>query len=336
MPGEALQNFRLLQPVLEELRGELDEIARHARPGDQRIGDVGEEAVQRVAELVEEGARVVEAEERRIARAGFGKIHHVHDDRPDVAVELLLAAKTAHPGAAPLRGPGEIVAEKEADVAAVPVRHVPGADVRMVERHVVALGEGEAEQVLRRMEGRRDDVVEREIRLDLAFVEIELGLAAFFGVIAPVPGRELEIAALRPDLRLQGGGLAKRLRPRRRPHRTEEVERRLRRLRHRVGEPEMREALIAEQAGPLGAERHRLGDDRPVVGGLARLAARRPGLEGGLAEVAAAGELQERLDGGAGKRDDMLAGRAAVFRRLCGRLAERFRESGKVVLAVQH
>ena len=50
------------EPVLVELARELDEIARHVGAGDQRIGDVGEEAVEGVAELVEQRARVVEAE----------------------------------------------------------------------------------------------------------------------------------------------------------------------------------------------------------------------------------------------------------------------------------
>ena len=87
-------------------------------PAMLRVGHVREEAVQRVAELVEQRARVVEAEQRRLALGGLGEVHHVDDDRADVAGELLLAAEAAHPGAAPLGGAGEIVAEEEADMAA--------------------------------------------------------------------------------------------------------------------------------------------------------------------------------------------------------------------------
>ncbi len=47
-------------PVLVELRGELDEVARHGGTADQRVFDVREHAVERVTELVEHGAYVVE------------------------------------------------------------------------------------------------------------------------------------------------------------------------------------------------------------------------------------------------------------------------------------
>ena len=62
-----LQNLRHLQPVLVELRGQLDEIARHRGAGEQRIGDVRQQAVQRVAEFVEQRAGVVEGQQRRLA-----------------------------------------------------------------------------------------------------------------------------------------------------------------------------------------------------------------------------------------------------------------------------
>ena len=64
---EGAENFRLQQPMLIELRRQLDEIARDAGAGDERIGDVRQHAVQRMAELVEQSARVVEAEQRRRA-----------------------------------------------------------------------------------------------------------------------------------------------------------------------------------------------------------------------------------------------------------------------------
>jgi len=60
--------------VLVELRRQLHEIARDIGAGDQRIGHVRKEAVQRVAELVEEGARVVRRREAPACPvAGFEK-----------------------------------------------------------------------------------------------------------------------------------------------------------------------------------------------------------------------------------------------------------------------
>jgi hypothetical protein len=81
------QDVGLRQPMLEQLGRQLDEIGGDTRPGEQRISDVRQEPVQGVAEFVEEGAGVVEAQEGGL---GLREIHHVDDDRPDVAGELLL------------------------------------------------------------------------------------------------------------------------------------------------------------------------------------------------------------------------------------------------------
>ena len=58
-----------------------------------------------------------------------------------------------------------------------------------------------------------------------------------------------------------------------------------------------------EQAGALGAQPHRLGDDRLVVGRAAIVAAHDEGAKDLFAQVAAVGELQERLDARTRQRD---------------------------------
>ena len=88
---EALEHLRPRQPVLVELGGQLDEVARTLVPETRRVGDVGQEPVQAVAELVEQRARVVEDEQRRLARRALGEVHDVDDDRRDVAGEPLAA-----------------------------------------------------------------------------------------------------------------------------------------------------------------------------------------------------------------------------------------------------
>ena len=69
---ELAQDGRLEQPVLIELRGQFDEIARDIGAGDQRIGHVRQQAVQAMSELVEQGTRVVHGQQRRqlVQRAG--------------------------------------------------------------------------------------------------------------------------------------------------------------------------------------------------------------------------------------------------------------------------
>ena len=74
MAREAAQDFRPLQPMLVELRGKLDEIARDIGSREQGIGHVGQHAVQGVAEFVEQRARVIEAQQAGFARrAGLAK-----------------------------------------------------------------------------------------------------------------------------------------------------------------------------------------------------------------------------------------------------------------------
>ena len=88
--GELAQHLRLLEPVLVELRRQLDPVGQHAGAGDGRIGDVGEQAMQPVAHLVEQGAGVLERQQRRVALV---EVHHVEHHRAHVAGELLLIAQ---------------------------------------------------------------------------------------------------------------------------------------------------------------------------------------------------------------------------------------------------
>ena len=169
---------------------------------------------------MEERARIVEAQQAGLALGPLGEIHHIDHDRQLRSVELLLAAEIAHPRAAPLRRPGEIVADEQRDGRAVAPAHGPGANVGMIKLEVEALLEAEAEQAARGIEGRLDHAVELQIGLELALVEVELGLAPLLGQIAPVPGRDLEIAALARDDLLQRLLILPRARNARRPDRT--------------------------------------------------------------------------------------------------------------------
>ncbi len=115
---------------------------------------------------------------------------------------------------------GEIVADEQRDRRAVRADRRPGARVRVRQSHVVARDEGDAEQAMGDVEGGGDHRLQRQIGPELALVEVVERLAALLGIIAPVPGFELEIAALGGDHRLQRFRFAQRLRARRRPDAT--------------------------------------------------------------------------------------------------------------------
>ena len=99
---------------------------------------------------------------------------------------------------------------------------------RPVELQALQLLEGEAEQAAGDVEGGGDDVLELQIGLQLAFVEIELGLAPALGIVAPVPRGEAEIAAVLRDHRLQRLLFARHPAERRLPHGVEQLRHRLR------------------------------------------------------------------------------------------------------------
>ncbi len=184
---EALQHLRHHQPVLVELRGQLDEIARDAGARDRRIGDVGQEPVQAVPELVEQRARIVERQQRRRAFLASREVHHVDDDGPHLACDVRLRAQAAHPRARALRRPREVVAEEQPDVGAALVRHLPHAHVRVIAGDVGELLEAQPEQPLCRVECRRDHAVEREVGPRRRLVHVEARLALLLRVVAPVP-----------------------------------------------------------------------------------------------------------------------------------------------------
>ena len=67
--------------MLVELRGEFDPVARGVGARERRILPLREQAVQRMAEFVEHGRHVVEADQRGLAGRGLGEVRDVVDDR---------------------------------------------------------------------------------------------------------------------------------------------------------------------------------------------------------------------------------------------------------------
>ena len=135
----------------------------------------------------------------------------------------------------------------------------------MVDRHVVHLGEGEAEQPAGGVEGRLDHLLELQVRLQLGLVEIEEPLPHLLGVVPPVGSGEAVVAAFLRDEGLEVGGFARRSRPAPRPNGLQQPRDRFRRLGHLVGEAEMGVGRVAEELRRLGAKLRDLGDDFSVI-----------------------------------------------------------------------
>ncbi len=92
------EDRRVGAPVLVELRGELDEVAGYGGSGQRWILRGGEEAVEGVAELVEEGGDVVEGQERGLAFCGLRDVRDVVDDGQGAEKSGLMDER-GHPGA---------------------------------------------------------------------------------------------------------------------------------------------------------------------------------------------------------------------------------------------
>jgi hypothetical protein len=299
-----LQHFGLERPVLEDLGGQLDEVAQDLRAREPLVGHLREQPVQAVTELVEQRARVVRGQERRRPGRGLREVVVVDDDGQRPAVDPRLVTVRAHPGAAPLRRPREVVGQEDAAHAIVAVAHFEDADVRMIGAKVGPCDEADAEQAMRRVEGRVQHAVEGEIRLQRGAVEAVVRLAHLFGVEAPVPRLDrvrLAVGQRRGPQRVAfacGASLG------RLPHLREQPLDRRRRARHPVDQRIVGVIAVAVQARELGAQCEHLARERTVVVLAVVLAATDPRAERLLAQIAALGEGEERHDQRARQRDD--------------------------------
>ena len=134
MPREAIEHLARQHPVLVDLRRELDEVARRRR--QPRIRDVLQQAMQRVAELVEQRLRIVERDQHRLAGAPFTKLLLFDVIGGDRAVSV------SAPGSSMPRRPSACRTRKAVEVEQPAMRpggrvlHLPHAHVGMEDRHL--------------------------------------------------------------------------------------------------------------------------------------------------------------------------------------------------------
>jgi hypothetical protein len=156
----------------------------------------------------------------------------------------------------------EKVDVEERQWLAVGIEDVEHAHVRLVDRDVVPLLErdpiqlrgGEEDAVLQ-------DVIDLEVRPDLAFIEIEFVLAHLLGVELPVVRLKGEAALLLVDQLLHPRRLGACFRGRRGDHVGHQLDGVPRRFRHLIVEVVVGVARVAEELGALRAELGQAGDD---------------------------------------------------------------------------
>src|SRR5260221_641972 len=318
------------QPLVEKLRGEFHIVAIDVGARKRRIFHARADAVQRVAEFMEQRGRVAPAHQHRLARLALDEIAVVRDQGGDLAVEALLVAVGVHPGARALALARVRIEVEERDVLAGLVPHFPDAHVGVVDGNALGAREAQAEQLARDPEHRLAQLLELQVGRDSVVVDVEAGLAHLLGVVAVVPGLDRNVHAVLLGHRLHVDDFLAHARDGGLPQGLHELRGALGRLRHAHLDAPVRVAGIAEDMRTFVAQLHDFGNDRLVVVLVAVVAAvgeRAPDL---LAQLAPVRVREERIDARARVEDRPLAGLAAPRRRLGSPRTERLGQSREV------
>ncbi len=279
--------------------------------------------MQGVAELVEQGGRLVEAEKRRLAGGGLREVADVVDDRSDVPAALLpLLPEIVHPGSPVLAGAGEVVDVEESEVGPVGIQHLVGPYVRVVDGGVGAHLEGDAEERVRDVEGGLLDAFQLEVGLDGLLVEVEPGAPQLLRVEPPVPSGQLEVAAVPLHHGLEIGALRLGFGEGGGPEPVEELVDPIGPLGHVLLQNEVGMCLVAQKRRAFGPQCRDARCQWPVVVCVVVAAQMGVGLIQRLAQIPPLRELQQGRPAGALQRKPPLPFMAPTRRRLGSGVAD--------------
>ena len=99
MAGEEIERFAVPAEVFHDLRGQFDEVPGDVGAGERFHGDLAEQAVEQVAELVENRLHLAVGEQRGLA---IHRRAHVADDQAEVRLAERAGVQRVHPRAAAL------------------------------------------------------------------------------------------------------------------------------------------------------------------------------------------------------------------------------------------
>ena len=317
-----------------DLRRQLHKIAGHAT--DTRIVYVAEEAVQPVAELVEEGRSLVGTEQGRLALDGLGEVaddgHHGDDAVAVLVIPLRTIAAT--PGSTTLAGTGEEVEVNDSQRLAVLVDALEDLRLGMGQRHVGERAETDAIQAGSHIESSLAHVVQLQIGAHFVLVDVKLGLPGFLEVVAPVPTFGLELLAVLLDFGLDVLQLFLGFRQRRFPNLVEQGIHLVGCLGHARLQRQRGIVFVPHQAGLLQAGLQQFAHHGLVVGVIAVVAAVGVGLEDLFAQGTVVGILQEGHHTGILQGKHPLALQSLLTGRLGGRGYQRGGQAGEVGFVV--
>ncbi len=321
-------------PTLQQLGLELGIVAHAAVQG--RVGDIRGQGVQRVTHFVEEGRRVIKADQHRLAGRALDEVGVVGRQHGLFTVKGGVAAIAGRPGARALALAGVGIEIPQADmVAGIAIGHFPDADIGVEDRHgaVGDLFKLEAEELAGHIEHRFAQVLDVEVLLHFLGVQVVFGLTHLFHVVAVIPRLDRDVVATLVCERLHlcdflfdagDGG---------RPDRLHQLQRALGRAGHAVLEAPLGVIVVAQQFNALVTQLQDFGDDGVVVVLVAIVAAIVIGAPDFLAQITLVGIGQERVHGGAGVEHRIFALMAALGGEVGGGGDEAVRQARQLVLA---
>ena len=210
MSGHAGQHLAVPGEIFHQLARQLDRIPFEAvGAGDIGAVDAGEQQMKHMPRLMQQRRHVVVAEQRRRRIAGGREVADEEGDRHGMRVAVVeLRAGLAHPRAAALARAGVEVKVHAREHRPALVGDVDIARVGMVERHVVALDQGDAEQPAEQRLPAREHALDREIGADLLLVDRVARQAQAVRGEADVPGLQVGDAELAGRERFQFGEIS--------------------------------------------------------------------------------------------------------------------------------
>ena len=130
---------------------------------------------------MEEGLHLAQCQQGRLLFCRLGEVHHHRDVRTDVLALLvdILSLIFRHPGTALLALAGVEISVEDGEIAAILVEHLVSLDVRMVNRNVLVLLEGDAVQLVGKTEDtayhlRQFEVGTQHFLVDVVLLHLQL------------------------------------------------------------------------------------------------------------------------------------------------------------------
>ena len=296
VPCYLVEVFLLGQPVLHDLRGELDEILVNARPRKAGVGPAGKHPVEGVAKLVQQSFYFTEGQERRLRIRRPREVHHDDDLRAMVFAlrVFVLRGDAVHPSSGLLAIAGEEVGIEDGEELAIGVIDLVGLYFLIIYGDILVFLEGDAIELRGESEDSFLHAVELEVGPRHLVVHIELDVFQLLRIVIPVPRHDVDILLLHaPGESLHGIEFVDGYRLVCLEQLVEQLIDILRRLRHLVRQLVFGIILIAQEVGYLQADIHNLADILLVIVFVALVADTHVFAVHLLAQVAAVGIAEE-------------------------------------------